>query len=191
MTLFFYGTLELKTNRPEVENVILRIAASLSWNLSIDELQKEFGIPRLFSLPTTYDKELLVFELKPDHERDIDVYAQLYSDFGGDVMLKRYRKIAKQLVVVNWQQLEFGALPEADQAYRTQPAGIPIIRFIAQLFLAFPSHDIVLCFDEGFENGSHRTSVSGGQDIFLQEAWQTIAFGYSWPNKQLTYIAEP
>src|SRR5260370_25183198 len=159
MTVFLYGDIELKKDRPEVETVILQIAASLSWNLSIDELQKEFGITRLFSLPTTYDKELLVFELKPDHERDIDVYAQLYSDYGGDVMLEQYRRIAKQLAVVNWQQLEFGTLPEVDQAYRTQPAEIPVIRFIEQFFAAFPSHDIVLCFDECVETSSYRSTT--------------------------------
>jgi len=189
VTLFFYGAVEVLNDRPEVQNILLRIAEDLRWTLTVDVLQDEFGLARLFSLPVGYDKALLVFELKPDSGKRIDVYDLLYADYGSDVMRDYYRNVAHQMGISEWQQLDFGAIPEVDEAYKAQPADIPVIAFIKRLFAELPERDILLCFDQDFENNTNRVEIVGGEDTFLREAWRTIAFGYSWPNLQLTCMS--
>jgi|GEM_PF-5341572 hypothetical protein len=182
MSLFFYGAVELKNDKNGITEKILKLAKEVAWNLDFEELQHNYSIEELFNIPKDRKERFLVFELKNE------VYTALYGDYNGESMIRYYRKLAKQLNIPGWDTLEFGTMEKVNEFYRTTPPlDLPVLRFMRNLFENFSDREIILSFDEGFENRFNCREVEGKREELLQEAWMTIAFGYTWPNLRLIY----
>jgi hypothetical protein len=181
MSLFFYSAIELKNDRAEATEKVLKLAEEVAWNLDFEELRHNYSVEELFNLPEDRREHFLVFELKNG------VYTALYGDYNGESMVRYYRKLARQLNISAWDALEFGTVEKVNEVYCSTPPGLPVLKFMRNLFENFSDREIILCFDEGFENRLNCREIEGKKEELLQEAWMTIAFGYSWPNLRLRY----
>ncbi len=177
MTLFFYGAIELKNDRTEAIQWLMELGQKLGWILSIEEILGRHSFGGLFNLPASCRQEFLVFEVDPSHD--------IYDDYGGVAMEQQYRKIARDLGMANWDSMAFGSREVVDEAYKANPLDLAVIRFMRGLFESFPAREIVICFDQGYDNSLQCREIIGNLNDLLREAWLTIAYGYSWPNLRL------
>lgn len=179
MSLFFYGAIEIRDDRPALVQRLESLAAALNWQVSIDRLQNEYPADELFGLPPELAQRVLVFEVASD------AYTALYDDYDGEAMTAHYRQLARGAGMPAWESLEFGTSEAVDELYRHNPVPLPVIRFIRSLIPPLENRLVILCIDEGFENRDEHDTVSGTAEQLALSAWQTIAFGYSWPNLNL------
>lgn len=184
MSLFFYGALQVKGLRHEAAAQLQHEAQMLGWTLTFDDLTKEYSIDELFGIPQQHADATLVFELKggPD-----EVYTLLYDDYGGEWMVQRYREIARDLGIAEWESMDFGSNESVDEAYAGRPVDLPLIVFLRTLLQNHPEQQIIVCIDEGFENRFDCETIAGDIAVLLRAAWSTIAFGYTWPNLRLCF----
>ncbi|MBZ0318294.1 MAG: hypothetical protein K8L91_17885 [Anaerolineae bacterium] len=177
MTLFFYGAIELKDDRTETIRLLLELGRKVGWALSIGEILDRHSFNSLFNLPESRQQEFLVFEVDPSHD--------IYDDYGGVLMEQQYRKIARDIGLPHWESIGFGSSDLVDQIYKANPQDITLVRFLKGLFELFPAREIIICFDQNYDNHLGCPEIIGDQTTLMREAWLTIAYGYSWPNLRL------
>lgn len=181
MTLFFYGVVELgelKADGDEVAQLLAQVGQAHGWQLRIGELEKEpHSFSDLFNLPDSRKSEFLTFEVSPDDD--------IYDGYDGEKMEQHYRHVARIVGLPDWETIEFGSSDIVDNAYQFQIGDVPVIHFMRRLFEAFPNRQLVINFDQGFENRFGCEEIVGSQTELLVAAWRTISFGYSWPNLRL------
>ncbi|MBI5932049.1 MAG: hypothetical protein HY862_22265 [Chloroflexi bacterium] len=177
MTLFFYGAIELKDDRAEAIQQLVELGQKRGWILSIEEILERHSFNTLFNLPKSRQHEFLVFEIDPSND--------IYDDYGGMLMEQQYRKIAHDIGLPYWDSIGFGSSDLVDQIYKTNPPDITLVRFLRGLFEIFPAREILICFDQNYDNSYGCPEVVGDQSRLVREAWLTIAYGYSWPNLRL------
>lgn len=184
MTLFFYGAVELKGDREGVCDSLAELAHRLGLSLKIDQLFKEYSIEVLFRFPEDRERDFLAFEL--DFQED-DPLVQLFGRDIGSLLDAHYREVARSNGVSNWLTSSLSSSPEVEEAYLRTPLVLPATAFVEQLIQAFPDREIVISFDEGFENRFACRDVVGDERALVLETWKVIALGYSWPNLRMRY----
>jgi hypothetical protein len=178
LTLFFYGIVELRQDSDEVARLLAQLGQKRGWQLRIGELEKEIhSFSDVFNLPDSRQAEFLSFEVSPDDD--------IYAGYSGDKAEQHYRQVARIVGLPNWETIEFGSNEIVDHAYLFRIGDVPVIHFMESLFETFPNRQMVINFDQDFDNRFGCKEVMGGRTELLVEAWRTIAFGYSWPNLRL------
>lgn len=185
MSLFFYGAVELKNDSLKTASNLRNLGNDLNWKLRFNLLQQEYPINELFGLPRDIKKDFFVFELESSEKKD--VYAELYDDYGGQLMVQHYRAVARDIGTSGHEELGFASLESVNEYYKQRPYELSVIVFIRNLTNMFSDRDVVFCLDEGFENRFTCTETTKDKEGLLQEVWLTIAFGYTWPNLRLWF----
>jgi hypothetical protein len=175
LTFFFYGIVELKQDSDEVARLLAQVGQKQGWQLRIGELENEpHAFSDLFNLPDSRKSEFLSFEVSPDDD--------IYDGYSGDKVEQHYRQVARIVGLPDWETIEFGSNEIVDHAYQFRIGDVPVIHFMESLFETFPNRSLVINFDQDFDNRFGCKEVVGNPRELLVAAWQTISFGYSWPN---------
>lgn len=180
MTLFCYGAIQMFNDENQVKQSLIKLSDALDWKLDFNAL-RQYSADRLFSYRQHENVKLLVYQIDSS-EASKDTYDALYNDFGGETMLRHYREVAKTLGMSDWQTLEFGSAEIVTDKYRNFPAILPILTFLQELLVLYPNRLHLLCLNQDFEDASNLRVVKGASADLISEVWQTIAFGYTWPN---------
>ncbi len=181
MTFFFYGGIERIGESSAVHATLLGLAAESGLSLVMRDRIGTCSAEQLLRVDRGFD----LYELIAPP--DLEPYDLFYGNFEDEGMTAHYRRIARDLGVIDADQLEFRSREEVDAAYARSCGDLPGLRFIRAALRRLGDHAQIFCLDHDFDNRFGCTDVCGSEEELLAAAWGTIAFGYTWPNLRLRH----